>query len=77
MLVHAKHASSTGSRIRTIINYDTYVVLAIALFADMNIDTLWPAFGKGDNFRWMPNHDICKHLGPRSRALPFFIFYRL
>ena len=73
MFVHAKHASLTGSRTLTIVSSDTdVVVLAIAAYTDLNIDALWIAFGKRDNFRWMPIHDICKLLGPRSKALPFF-----
>ena len=72
MFVHAKHASLTGSRILTIVSSDTDVVVLAIAFADLNIDALWLAFGKGDNFRWMSIHDICKQLGPRSRALPYF-----
>ena len=73
MFVHAKHASSTGSRTLTIVSSDTdVVVLAIAEYADWNINALWLAFGNGNNFRWIPIHDVCKSLCPRSRALPFF-----
>ena len=72
MFVHAKHASMTGSKTITIFSSDTdVVVLAIAVYIDLNIDALWLAFGKGNNFRWMPIRDICKSLGPRARALPF------
>lgn len=73
IFVHAMHASFTGYRHLTIISSDTdVVVLAISVFSDLQIDTLWLAFGKGKYFRWIPVHDISKSLGPRSKALPFF-----
>ena len=73
MFVHAKHASLAGSRVVTIVSSDTdVVVLDISAYVDLNIDALWLAFGKGENFRWLPIHDISKSLGPRSKALPFF-----
>ena len=58
MFVHAKHSSLTGSKSITIFSSDTdVVVLAIALYPDLNINALWLAFRKGNNFRWMPIHD--------------------
>ena len=79
MFVHAKHASLTGSKTITIVSSDTdVVVLAIAIYPDLNIDALWLAFGKGNTFRWMPIHDLCKSLGPRAKALPIFpCFHRM
>ena len=73
MFVHAKHASLTGCKTITIVSSDTdVVVLAIAVYPDLNIDALSLAFGKGNNFQWMSIDDICKSLGARARALPFF-----
>ena len=74
MFVHAKHASSTGSRTLTIVSSDTdVVVLAIAVYAGLNID----AFGKGKKFRWIPVDDVCEPVGPRSKALPFFMLLQV
>ena len=76
MFVHAKHASMNGSKTITIVSSDTdVVVLAIAVYLDLNIDALWLAFGKGNNFRWMPIHDICKSLGPCNALFP--CYYRM
>ena len=42
------------------------------MFAQLDVEQLWIAFGKGKDFRWIPIHDIAKTLGPKARALPFF-----
>lgn len=45
MFVHAEHASLTGNRTITIVTSDTdVVVLAIAMYPDLNINALWLAF---------------------------------
>lgn len=63
--VYAKHTSVTGSRnILVSTEYTDVVVLVIALFADLNIDVLWLAFGKGKAFCWIPIHDISKSIAP-------------
>ena len=79
MFVQAKHASLTGSKTITIVSSGTdFVVLAIAVYSDLNVDALWLAFGKGNTFRWMPIHDLCKSLGPRAKVLPIFpCFHRM
>jgi hypothetical protein len=56
-----------------IVSSDTDVaVIRISLFAQLEVEQLWIAFGKGKDFRWVSIHDIAKTLGPRARALPFF-----
>ena len=41
------------------------------MFAKLEIDKLWIAFGKGKDLRWIPIHEISNALGPRSLCLPF------
>ena len=73
MLLHAKHASLTENRTITIVSSDTdVVILPIAVYPDLNIDALWLAVGKDQNFRIIQIHDVCRSLGPSSKELPFF-----
>ena len=56
-----------------VVSTDTdVVVLAISMFAKLEIDKLWIAFGKGKDLRWIPIHEISNALGPRALGLPFF-----
>ena len=79
MFLHAKDAAVNGSDSIMIVSSDTdVVVIGISVFAQLDVEQLWIAFGKGKDFRWIPIHDIAKTLGPTARALPFFhAFYRL
>jgi hypothetical protein len=72
IFLHAKDAAINGSNSIMIVSSDTDVVIGISLFAQLEVEQLWIAFGKGKDFRWVPIHDIAKALGPRARALPFF-----
>jgi len=73
MLLHAADAAKTLKHvmIRTV---DTdVVVLAVAFFEQLHLDTLWIAFGVGKNFHYIAAHDIAVALGTkRSSALPVF-----
>src|SRR6218665_2176239 len=73
MLLHAADAAKTLKHvmIRTV---DTdVVVLAVAFFEQLHLDTLWIAFGLGKNFHYIAAHDIAVALGTkRSSALPVF-----
>ena len=72
MFLHAKDAAVNGSDSIMIVSSDTdVVVIGISVFAQLDVEQLWIAFGKGKDFRWIPIHDIAKTLGPKARALPF------
>jgi hypothetical protein len=75
IFLHAKDAAINGSNSIMIVSSDTdVVVIGISLFAQLEVEQLWIAFGKGKDFRWVSIsiHDIAKTLGPRARTLPFF-----
>jgi hypothetical protein len=56
-----------------IVSLNTYFfVIGISLLAQLEVEQLWIAYGKGKDFRWVPIHEIAKTLGSRARALPFF-----
>ena len=40
------------------------MIIAIFTFQQLGISELWIAFGTGNNFRYIPIHDIVKELGP-------------
>jgi len=50
------------------------VVLAVAYFQDLkNIGNLWIAFGTGQDFRYIPVHEVARSIGPdMANSLPFF-----
>ena len=49
------------------------VVLAVSMYAELNLNELWIEFGSGQNQVYYPIHILYKSLGPsRSRGLLFF-----
>jgi len=65
LFVHVKHAAILKLKTSLVISTDTdVVVLAISMFAKLEIDKLWIAFGKGKDLRWIPIHEISNALGP-------------
>ena len=66
-----RHNSIEHVMIKTV---DTdVVVLAVALFAELNIKELWIDFGSGQNQAYYPIHTIYNSLGPeKSKGLLFF-----
>ena len=73
MFLHAKHQAVGGSQAINIVSSDTdVVVIAVSVFEDLNLESLWITFGKGKDLRWIPVHSIVRSLGPKSNALPFF-----
>ena len=74
LFIHAEHASAHGLRSVMIHANDTdIVVLAIANFRKLNLDSLWIAFGSAQYFRIIPVHDIAQLLGnDRCMASPMF-----
>ena len=51
----------------------TVVVLTVAAVQQIGRIDLWIAFGTGKDFRYIPAHEICSSLGPRtSLTLPVF-----
>jgi len=72
-IFHAKHAAVTGNKNIVIRSSATdVVVLAISVYIDLHINELWIAFGKSNDFRWIPVFQMTRALGQRCRALPFF-----
>jgi len=58
LLLHAKDAVQKGYRKLCIRTVDTgVVVLAIAMFSQVNPDELWLAFGMKSHFRYIPIHE--------------------
>jgi hypothetical protein len=73
LFVHLKHAAIKVLKTSLVVSTDTdVVVLAISMFAKLEIDKLWIAFGEGKDLRWIPIHEISNALGPRALGLPFF-----
>ena len=73
LFVHLKHAAIQVLKTSLVVSTDTdVVVLAISMFAKLEIDKLWIVFGKGKDLRWIPIHEISNALGPRALGLPFF-----
>ena len=74
MLLHLQDAVNlvyTKASIRTV-NTDV-LALAVTAAHRLNINGLWIAFGVGNNFHYIPAHEIVKALGPnRCIALPMF-----
>ena len=49
------------------------VVLAVALFPELNLNKLWIDFGSGQNQSYFPVHAICNSLGAeKSKVLLLF-----
>ncbi len=55
------------------IQYCYIVIIAIAMFRNINLDELWLSFGTGSNLRHIPIHEIVQEMDHRvSSALPMF-----
>ena len=74
LLLHAADAVKAGHRKLCVHTVDTdVVVIAIAMFNQINADELWLAFGTGLNFRYIPIHEVVNGMDPRNCAvLPVF-----
>ena len=75
ILLHIKDAMNAGYKDAIIRTVDTnVVVLAVAYFQDLkNIGNLWIAFGTGQDFRYIPVHEVARSIGPdMANSLPFF-----
>ena len=74
LLLHAADAVQKGYRKLCLRTVDTdVVVLAIAMFHQINPDELWLAFGTASNFRYIPIHEVVGDMDPRTcAALPVF-----
>lgn len=74
MLLHAKDASLNGLKRVMIRTVDTDVlVIAIAMFSNLDLSELWLLFGIGKNQKVIPVHSIYSGLGEaKSKSLPFF-----
>ena len=73
-MLHAKHISDTGKKTVMISTSDTdIVVISIAMFANLQLNELWLAFGVGKHLRYIPIHQIAEQLGEqRCKSLLFF-----
>ena len=75
LLLHAADASSTGCKRIMLRTVDTdVVVLATALFNQINVTELWVSFGTGKNRRLIPVHTISKTLGPQ-KSISLLMFH--
>src|SRR6218665_1146320 len=81
LIVHV-HRAIKHSAIKTVAvlsNDVDIVVIAVAVFADLQQDglqKLWVAFGQSNKRRWMPIHTLFEKLGKeKSRALLFFLAF--
>ena len=74
LLLHARDAVQKGYRKLCIRTVDTdVVILAIAMFSQINPDELWLAFGIKLHFRYIPFHEIVRGLDPvMCKTLPVF-----
>ena len=53
-------------------SYFDVVVLAVATFQQLGLETLWKGFGRNKDFRWLPIHDNLEDLGIHAVGFPFF-----
>ena len=66
LLLHVADAVHKGCRKAYVRTVDTdVVVLAIAMFNQINPDELWMAFGTGSHFRYIPIHGLAASLDSR------------
>ena len=74
LFLHIAHAVQKGYRKLCLCIGDTdVVVLAIAMFSQINPDELWLALGTGSNFCYIAIHDVVCGMDPRTCvALPIF-----
>ena len=74
ILLHMDDAVKQGYNKVSIRTVDTdVVVLAVASAQPLNITELWIAFGAGNNFQYLPAHEMADALGPDCCvALPMF-----
>ena len=65
ILLHMDDAVKQGYNKVSIQTVDMdVVVLAVASAQRLNVTELWIAFGAGNNFRYLPAHDMADALGP-------------
>jgi len=74
LLLHARDAVHKGHRKLYIRTVDTdVVVLAIAMFNQINPDELWLAFGSKAHFSYIPIHEVVHEMDPLvCKTLPIF-----
>ena len=70
VFVHARDATSQGSKSITIKANDTdVVVIAVSTMPslqELGLEKLWIAFGQGASARWTPVHDVVSSIGPEK-----------
>ena len=67
ILLHVADATNQGHKQIMIHTSDTDVlVLAVSYVNELFLESLWLAFGRGKNFRYISVHEIAAHLGPRK-----------
>ena len=74
LLLHAADAVKKGHRKLCVSTVDTdVVVIAIAMFNQINPDELCLVFGTGSNFCYIPVHEVESRMNPRNcTVLPVF-----
>ena len=64
MFVHVKNMANSGHQKVMIKTVDTdVVIIALALFSELNLEELWIEFGNGKDRRWLPIHKYATELG--------------
>ena len=70
VFVHARDATSQGSKSITIKANDTDVVIiavsTMPSLQELGLEKLWIAFGQGASARWTPVHDVVSSIGPEK-----------
>jgi len=70
VFVHARDATSQGSKSITIKANDTdVVVIAVSTMPSLHklgLEKLWIEFGQGASAQWIPVHDMVSSIGPEK-----------
>ena len=73
MLFHVQHPVANGCKEVTICCIHTdVVVLSVATFQQLGLETFWIGFGRNKDFRLHPIHDNLEDLVFHAVGLPFF-----
>ena len=69
MFVHARDATSQGSKSITIKANDTDVVIAVSTMPslqELGLEKLWIAFGQGASAQWISVHEMVSSIKPEK-----------
>ena len=74
LFLYAYDAIRNGiSRITIVANDTDVVIIALYVFASLNVNELWIEYGVGKHRRWLPIHHYAAELGEKTcQALPYW-----